>query len=498
MIFKNKNKCRIFRDNKIKFIISVLLCVLISHVNLYAQKLQWSVPQKVSERAYITESLGENNGVVFVVKKNSRGQEHDIILDRYSEDMRKTITKVFLTHRNENFIRVILDSTGLRMFYSSPDKDKKHINVILKNLNFNLEEMGKDTTLFSIEGTNIEQALITAYKMKMSPYILITYTKDNGEYPTNYEYVLLDGSIKNVSQGTFNLGAVNKSSIEQVTFSSEKFGLLVREDVKQKLSRLGYQFYIYDGKFGDPEMNRTRLFSDSFSITEGILKTDFKNSNMVFAGLYATRDSSYVKGCYVWRKSLKTNTLFTRSNPFTSDIIIEMEGRRNKLQGIFNLRAGDMTFRADGGMILTSEEYQETHENVTDINAYGVAQPNVRNFYYYQNLLVISISPNGDIDWHDVVRKDQVTVNDMGTFSSYLLCVTPDRLVYIFNDLSRKNWNLSITEINDKGVATNNILVRPQNYEGRMVPQYGDQIAYNQFLIPGLTARGIVLLKVTY
>jgi hypothetical protein len=157
-----------------------------------------------------------------------------------------------------------------------------------------------------------------------------------------------------------------------------------------------------------------------------------------------------------------------------------------------------MTFRGDGGMILTSEEYQETRESVTDVNAYGVVQPNVRNFYYYQNLLVLSISPQGSIDWHTVIRKDQVTVNDNGTYSSYIMCVTPDKILYVYNDLSRKNWTLNVTEVDEKGVASNSILVRPQNYDGRMVPQYGDQISYNQFLVPGITARGIVLMKVTF
>jgi hypothetical protein len=219
---------------------------------------------------------------------------------------------------------------------------------------------------------------------------------------------------------------------------------------------------------------------------------------MVFAGLYSRHDSSYVKGFYFWKCDLSSKGIAEKYSRLSRDIITEMAGKRNKIQGIFNLRAGDLTLRGDGGFILSTEEYQETHENVTDVNAYGVAQPNVRNFYYYQNLLVLSVNPLGTIDWHCVIRKDQITVNDNGTFSSYLLTVMPDRVIYVFNDLSRKNWNLSYTEINEKGVSANGILVKPQDYDGRLVPQYGDQVSYNEFIVPGITPRGIVLLKVSY
>src|SRR5690349_7180287 len=110
----------------------------------FGQKLQWSLPQKISDRAYITESIGENQGGLFVIKKNNRTQEHDIVVERYSPDLRRTAMKEFMVHRNEYFLKIVLDSAGLRLFYATPEKDKKTLHVCQKNLNFNLNEEGND------------------------------------------------------------------------------------------------------------------------------------------------------------------------------------------------------------------------------------------------------------------------------------------------------------------------------------------------------------------
>jgi hypothetical protein len=384
------------------------------------------------------------------------------------------------------------------MFYAQAASDNKTVDIRLKNIGFNLAENGKDTTLFSFTSTNPDLAMISVYKIKLNPYILITYSTELSEYPSQYGYVLLDENYNKVNSGTINTGGKKLLSIEQVTFTRDQACFLIREDGGSKTVKQGYRFYIYKLRFGDSSMTKTPLFNDRYAVTEGLLKTDFKNDAMVFAGLFAKLDSSYVKGYCTWKNDLRSNAESIQFTPFPVDVVSEMEGRRIKVQGIFNLRAGDLDFRTDGGIILSNEEYQETHENVSDFNAYGVQQPSVRNYYYYENLLILSINPSGSLDWHTVIRKDQVSVNDNGTFSSYVLAVLPDRLLYVYNDLTRKNWDLSVAEISEQGKAESKVLVKPQNYDGRLIPQYGYQISYNQFIIPELTPRGIVILKVTY
>ena len=476
-----------------------LVCILIGVTSgIQGQKLQWSLPQRVTDRAFITECIGANTEGLYVLKKNTRTQDRNVTVEHYSDDLHHVTSKVFASHKNEFFLNMILDSAGLRMFYAQSSPDGKKVDIRLKNINFNLVESGKDTTLFSFAGASPEQSMISVYKIKLNPYVMITYSTDMSQYPASYGYVVLDENYSKINSGTINTGAKNLLSIEQVTFTRDQACFLMREDAVGKTVKQGYRFYTYKVRFGDSSLTKTALFNDRYTVTEGLLKTDFKNDDIVFAGLFANLDSSYVKGYCTWKYDLRSGGESIQFTPFPPDVVSEMEGRRIKIQGIFNLRTGDLDFRADGGLILSTEEYQETHENVSDFNAYGVAQPSVRNYYYYENLLVLSINPSGNLDWHTVIRKDQVSVNDNGTFSSYVLAVLPEKLLYIYNDLTRKNWDLSVAEIDEKGKYETKVIVKPQNYDGRLVPQYGYQISYNQFIIPELTPRGIVILKVTY
>ena len=482
----------------IKIAIVLICCFVGTVTGSFGQKLQWSLPQRVTDRAFITECIGANTEGLYTLKKNTRNQDRNITIEHYSDDLHHVTTKIFASHKNEYFLNMFLDSAGLRMFYAQSSPDNKKVNIRLKNINFSLAESGKDTTLFSFASASPEQSMISVYKIKLNPYVLITYATDLSQYPASYGYVVLDENYSKIYSGSINTGVKNLLSIEQVTYTRDQACFLLREDAVGKSVKQGYRFYTYKVRFSDSSLTKTSLFNDRYAVTEGLVKTDFKNDNIVFAGLFANLDSSYVKGYCTWKYDLKSNAESIQFTPFPPDVVSEMEGRRIKVQGIFNLRAGDLNFRADGGVILSTEEYQETHENVSDFNAYGVAQPSVRNYYYYENLLVLSINPSGNLDWHTVIRKDQVSVNDNGTFSSYVLAVLPEKLLYIYNDLTRKNWDLSVAEIDEKGKAESKVIVKPQNYDGRLIPQYGYQISYNQFIIPELTPRGIVILKVTY
>ena len=102
------------------------------------------------------------------------------------------------------------------------------------------------------------------------------------------------------------------------------------------------------------------------------------------------------------------------------------------------------------------------------------------------------------MDWHTVTKKDQISINDQGLYSSYLLAVLGDRIYYVYNDLARKNWSLNAFRLTPNGVSVNDVLIKSQDYEGRLIPQQGSQIDYNTILIPGFNHSGMLLLKISF
>ncbi len=493
--FQEKFKSGIIMISKYSIILTFIQS-FIWVLTANAQELKWSQPQKMSERSVITEVIGQNGEGIFLAKKSQRQPERNVILEHYTKDMRLLHSKSFASGKGEYFSQVVLLPNHIQLFYSATNNDTKEIELRVKKLDFNLSAQGKDSVITRIQGTDYNDRKLQVHKPAAQSQSLFIYTKQTQEIPGQYTYMVVDTGLTVQHAGDMNIEVPGKYTIENMAFTGTHLALLIRVDVKRKVNKAGYMYYIAEAAYGNSTAKLYPLFSDSVTVTEGLLKSDYLNNTIVFAGLFNIKDSAYAKGYYLFTHSLNDDKTSVKMARFPSGAIADMAGRNAKVQGIYNLRSGDMILRKDGGVVLTSEEYEETREAVMDMNMYGVSQTNFRYYFYYQNMLLLSINPDGNLDWYTVLRKEQVSVNDNGIFSSYTISALPDKLVYVYNDLSRKNWNLSLFEVNSSGVASSKIILRQQDYDAKLVPQYGRQISYDEMLIPGVSAKGYVLLKV--
>ncbi|RYD79238.1 MAG: hypothetical protein EOP53_09940, partial [Sphingobacteriales bacterium] len=138
-----------------KNIISIIHYFIISLLSLNyanAQELKWSQPQKMTERAFITEVVGQNGEGIFVVRKNYRQPERNAILEHYTKDMKLLHTKNLAANKNEYYAQVVLLPDRLQFFYASANNDTKEIEIHVKNFDFNFAEKGKDSVLAKMPG----------------------------------------------------------------------------------------------------------------------------------------------------------------------------------------------------------------------------------------------------------------------------------------------------------------------------------------------------------
>lgn len=461
-----------------------------------AQSLEWSQPHKVEDRALFTSILGQNDDGLFIMKQNYRQRKRNILLEQYGANMRKLNSKVFLSRKDEFLLKVAMQPHEIQLFYGTYNRDTKTNEFKVKRLNFSLNSIGTDSLLFTLPEREFEEDLLQVHKLRQVPYSIIIYPKQNILVPTSYQYMLLDSALALTSTGQLYMELENKYEIEQAAYTKDEIVLLIKEDVKRKTNRQGYNYIIFSGNIRDVNLKKTQLFDDSVNVTEGILKTDYINNKFVFAGLFNLRDSSYSKGYYIWQKNFSATDVSAIAQPFSNAIISEIAGRNFKLQGLYNLQLGNLILRQDGGFIITTEEYKVNREIITDMSMYGGSQSNFRYYYYYNNVIVLSVNKEGLTDWHKVLRKEQVSINDNGIYSSYLMAVMPDKLLFVYNDLSRKNWNLSTFDLNAQGSSRSGILLKSNEYDARLIPRDGQQVSADQFVIPGFSRKGQVLLRI--
>ena len=103
-----------------------------------------------------------------------------------------------------------------------------------------------------------------------------------------------------------------------------------------------------------------------------------------------------------------------------------------KKGGLKNVRMTDFEIRKDGSAVIVGEGYRivEIEDKDGNVN---------KRFYYYDDIIVVNVEPEGNISWYARVPKKQISVNDGGYYSSYFMKVNGDDVYFVFNDRRSNN-----------------------------------------------------------
>jgi len=476
------------------FIITILC--LAYHTSV-GQKAEWSEEEKIIGHNVYARILGQNKEGLYVLRQTETMPSHNITIERYGENLHKAVTEQFLIKKGEFLVQASLQENELQVFYGVPNKETQNIDVWVKRLDANMVETGKDTLIFSLPATNIRYEFLTVYKPNRLPITICIYPNDNYTNPASLHYILLNSDLSLYASGDFSVNMESSYTISQLEFTKEEIVMVADMGATRKDENITEHFLL-SGSFGVGSLQKTPLFDDSTVIGEGILKGDYKNNTLVYAGLYKMQDSGYSKGCYVWMRDIGGNKLNTYKIPFPAKLVEDMTGKSAKVKGVYNLVANGLSLRQDGGLILTAEEQETSREMVNEVNTFGISQANYRMYFYYKSLVALSINKDGKIDWYKALRKEQQTIDDNGIYSSYITAAMPGKLVYAYNDLSRKNWSLAGFEVQPDGTAQNEVLIKTEDYNAELIPAEAVQVAENQIVIPGFGRKGAVLMRLSF
>ncbi|MFS8082653.1 MAG: hypothetical protein ACMG51_04310 [Ginsengibacter sp.] len=272
---------------------------------------------------------------------------------------------------------------------------------------------------------------------------------------------------------------------------------------------------------------------DTFSLTpfsldgnlldEIKLKVDNQNGNYLVNSFYYAKRRGNVEGLYTAVFSESDNALSVQKFLPIGDSLrqgAKSEGNNRTAMNDFFIR--DVTLKKDGGFIITSEDYYSQgrsnpwnrydylygspyyspyYYNYSSPYSYGYY--NNRSFnssqvrYYYNNLLVLSMSARGDIEWSNVVHKSQYD-DDNDNYLSYALMLTGGQLHYLFNEMQRRNQMLNDQSITGDGKLNRNPPLRGLDRGYEFMSRYGQQVSANEIIIPCTYRNYIVFAKIEY
>jgi len=239
---------------------------------------------------------------------------------------------------------------------------------------------------------------------------------------------------------------------------------------------------------------RGRLTYDAF------FDYDNLNEKLVAGGMYSNKNMARAEGYFYLSVSPDDPEQQLLKFQKFDDYLVYTFMEKNKTKGITEAVVQEVVLRRDGGILMIIEGLKEYERRVASTNR-GIYDYSGSPFmidYYYDDLLMISIHPNGRTHWETILHKKQYSQDDGAVYSSYFLFKTPTALRLLFNDEIKPENTVSEYVIQGNGGYDRNSVMSTENQRLRLRFRDGMQIAVNELIIPSERRNRLKLVKVTF
>jgi hypothetical protein len=215
---------------------------------------------------------------------------------------------------------------------------------------------------------------------------------------------------------------------------------------------------------------------------------DEVNKQLVICGLYSEKNRERANGTYYIRLKPEAadDTYQMRYEPFDDKFvsILRQKDVEDDNRGINYANVTHMVLRQDGGALLVVERHHEIQRGATAGRGFWREGVRLIVDYYYDDLFVIGIHPDGRVHWRTVLHKKQYSQDDDGTFSSFFMMRNTDKLHFLFNDEIKYDNTCSEYLLSPLGAFDRNSLLNTVGLGLRLRFRDGIQINANECLIP--------------
>ena len=207
-----------------------------------------------------------------------------------------------------------------------------------------------------------------------------------------------------------------------------------------------YQYVVLAYRDNGSAVEEYKVNLNKKFITDLTFRVDNKG-DLIFSGFYSDQGTYSVKGTYFFRLNPVTKEIYNKNlkafdfkflTEYLSDNKVEKakkSAKKGKSPELYRYALDDLILRSDGGAVLVAEQYYVERRNNNNYynNGFGgiggIGNIGFRNRsafnnnlyvdeyeYYYNDIIVVNIQPNGEIEWTARIPKQQTTSNDGGYF----------------------------------------------------------------------------------
>ena len=243
-----------------------------------------------------------------------------------------------------------------------------------------------------------------------------------------------------------------------------------------------------------------RIPIESYLTYDSRFVLDELNQQLVGGGFYAQETESRAKGYFYFSYKLHTGEEYLLDyREFSENLLSGLLGRQSKKSDVIeNVNVGDIILRRDGGILLVGElnHFVERYAaNPSRPYAYASA---LSISYFFDDLFVISIHPDGKFHWESIFYKKQYSQDDNGVYASYLLMKTPGSLRFLYNDEIKSENTVSEYVLKGDGKSWRNSVMNTKGQKIKLRFRDGLQISANELIVPSDNRGKLKLVRIEY
>ena len=419
------------------------------------------------------------------------------VLQKYDENLKTTDSYILgLKASHPDVIGVFRSKMGYEILYTYFEQGVSYVK------DCRLNERGLTDTIFTLVETkerlsfDEDKVIVSDDKSKV-----LFYAEDK-DY--NYKFWACDLTKKaGLKKFTAELSKDEKNcDFTQALISNDGTAYLIYDfnNVRSKRKSSAIRVDMYKDQ---TEKTRITIPMENSLWMDSRFEIDNLNGSLVGIGFYSMESTAFANGIF-WTQIPLSNpeNAKLKFNMLSETTVTNFTGKKpGKHKGRFdNTLLRTLILRKDGGVLLFGEKYKTyTRRYNNGPMGFRYDTQGTQISYYYDDLLNVSLHPDGNIHWQQVLFKSQTSQDDFGVFSSYFLFKTKNALRVLYNDQISLETNLNEYVVTGKGENVRNSLLNTAQIDKiRLRVRDALQTDFNTVFVPAHTRNGLKFVKLYF
>ena len=315
---------------------------------------------------------------------------------------------------------------------------------------------------------------------------LRVYTLDLDEKETIRKF-RIDLSDTNLSRDFRSLVVTNQGD----------FFLTLIED---KTNKMEQSLEVFSSVPETEELFQETVYIGDIQIMDFFPVTDNLHQNLVVTGFYSDRSAGRALGFYFLRYH-PGESYVVQHLPLDDDLVSEVHGREVPAsKGISDFTVQQVALRQDGGAVIIAELNKEfsRRSSLPMRRDNGTFSRSGWVDYYYEDLIVFAVHPDGTPHWKKVLRKRQYSQDDDAIYSSFFLFKSPEKLRLLFNDEIKQENTVGGYEVTGTGYVERKTVYNTDYQRLKLRFRDGVQVASNECIVPSERNNRLNLVRILF